>query len=222
MGERVNPQGGPVVLLSDEPTVELILKARTGDGGALEALLQRCIPSLRRWAHGRLPAAARGLIDTEDLVQEAVLKAITHLETFDSRHVGAMQAYLRTSVINRIRDEIRKVMRRSVPGELTDDIPSGGASPLEQAIREESYERYREGLQRLRARDREIVLARIEAQWTAQELADAFGYRSVDAARMATTRALERLQAAMRNSSVQSPPGPQGQFAPRRPDVHDQ
>jgi RNA polymerase sigma-70 factor (ECF subfamily) len=196
----VHPQSGPGVLLSDEPTVELVLKARAGNGGALEALLQRCIPSLRRWAHGRLPPTARGHIDTEDLVQEAVLKAITHLDTFDPRHVGAMQAYLRTSVINRIRDEIRRVVRRSVPGELSDDIPSEGASPLEEAIREESYERYRAGLQRLRARDREIVLARIEAQWTAQELAAAFDYRSVDAARMATTRALERLQAAMRSA----------------------
>jgi RNA polymerase sigma-70 factor (ECF subfamily) len=201
----VNRQSGPTVLLSDEPTVELVLKARTGDVGALEALLQRCIPSLRRWAHGRLPATARGHIDTEDLVQEAVLNAITHLETFNPSHVGAMQAYLRRSVINRIRDEIRRVTRRSVATELSDDIPGEGASPLEQAIREESYERYRDGLQRLRARDREIVVARVEAQWTAQELADAFGYRSVDAAWMATRRAIERLQAAMHDSPA--PPG---------------
>lgn len=218
----MNPQSGPIVLLSDEPTVELVLKARAGDVGALEALLQRCIPSLRRWARGRLPATARGHIDTEDLVQEAVLSALSHLDTFNPHHVGAMQAYLRTSVINRIRDEIRRVMRRSVPSELTDDVASEGASPLEQAIREESYERYRDGLQRLRARDREIVLARIEAQWTAQQLADALGFRSAEAARMATRRAIERLQAAMRNCSVQSPPGPAGQLPPRRPGASDQ
>jgi RNA polymerase sigma-70 factor, ECF subfamily len=205
----VTKQSGPTVLLSDEPTVELILKARGGDVEALEALLQRCIPSLRRWAHGRLPATARGLIDTEDLVQEAALNAITHLDTFDSRHVGAMQAYLRRSVINRIRDEIRRVTRRSVPRELSDEIASEGASPLEQAIREESYVRYREGLQRLRPKDREIVVARVEAQWTAQELADAFGYRSVEAARMATTRAMQQLQAAMRDSSARPPADPQ-------------
>src|ERR1041384_963045 len=43
-------------LLSDEPTIELVLSARNGNRTALEALLERCIPQLRRWAHGRLPA----------------------------------------------------------------------------------------------------------------------------------------------------------------------
>ena len=53
-------------LLSDEPTIELVIKARGGDRMAVEALLQRCLPSLRRWTHGRLPAAARANLDTED------------------------------------------------------------------------------------------------------------------------------------------------------------
>jgi hypothetical protein len=30
-------------LLSDEPTFELIIKARAGDGGAVDAILQRCL-----------------------------------------------------------------------------------------------------------------------------------------------------------------------------------
>ena len=46
-------------LLSDEPTIELVIRARAGDRQAVEALLQRCLPALKRWAHGRLPAAAR-------------------------------------------------------------------------------------------------------------------------------------------------------------------
>ena len=37
-----------VTLLSDEPTVELIIRARTGDQSAVEAILQRCLPSLKR------------------------------------------------------------------------------------------------------------------------------------------------------------------------------
>src|SRR3954465_14703004 len=96
-------------LLSDEPTIELVIKARAGDRMAVEALLQRCLPQLKRWAHGRLPASARGSIDTGALVQEAALHAIQRLDVFEPRHVGAMQAYLRTSVMNRIRDEIRRV-----------------------------------------------------------------------------------------------------------------
>ena len=37
-------------LISDEPTIELVVRAREGDRVAVEALLERCLPSLRRWA----------------------------------------------------------------------------------------------------------------------------------------------------------------------------
>jgi RNA polymerase sigma-70 factor (ECF subfamily) len=199
--------------LSDEPTVELIIKARAGDSSALEALLQRCLPSLHRWAHGRLPAAARGHIDTGDLVQDAALNAIKRLDTFEPRHVGAMQAYLRQSVINRIRDEIRRVGRRPAPDALPDDVPSADTSPLELAIQTEGYERYRTALGRLRSRDRELVVARVEAQWTVAELAERFGFHTTDSARMAMTRALRRLATQMEvegsprpNRNAETPP----------------
>ena len=89
----------------------------------MEALLQRCLPPLKRWAHGRLPAAARGRLDTGDLVQEAALHVLGNLGTFEPRHVGAMQAYLRQSVINRICDEVRRIGRQPPPLELPDDHP---------------------------------------------------------------------------------------------------
>src|SRR5947207_13891055 len=81
-------------LISDEPTIELLVRARGGDRLAVEALLQRCLPGLRRWAHGRLPAVARSYMDTGDLVQDAVFNAIKHLDMFEPQRVGAMQAYL--------------------------------------------------------------------------------------------------------------------------------
>src|SRR6185295_20228546 len=102
-------------LLSDEPTIELVMKAQGGDRLAVEALLQRCLPQLKRWAHGKLPASARGSLDTGDLVQEAAMHVVQRLDVFQPRHVGAMQAYLRMSVLNRIRDEIRRVGRNPAP-----------------------------------------------------------------------------------------------------------
>ena len=104
--------GNTKTFLSDEPTVELILRARRGDHSAIDAILQRCLPPLTHWAHRRLPAVARGALDTADLVQEAAIRAIARLDRFEARHVGAMQAYLRQSVINRIRDEMRRVEPR--------------------------------------------------------------------------------------------------------------
>ena len=179
--------------VSDEPTIELVVKARGGNRDAAEALLQRCMPQLKRWAHGRLPAAARGNLDTGDLVQETVLHVLRRLDTFEPRHVGAMQAYLRQSVINRIRDEVRRIGRQPAPVELPEDLRTHGISPLESAVQAEAYERYRDALAELSPRDREIIVARVEVQWSFAEIAQRFSMPSADAARMAATRALRRL-----------------------------
>ncbi len=184
---------GDDALLSDEPTIELVVRAREGDRIAVEALLQRSIPGLKRFAHGRLPAAARGSLDTGDLVQETVLHVLRRLDTFEPRHVGAMQAYLRQSVINRIRDEVRRIGRHPAPAELPQDLAADIPSPLEEAVRSEAYERYRTVLATLSPRDRQMVVARIEAQWNLSEIAQRFNMRTVDGARMAVTRAMRRL-----------------------------
>src|SRR6185503_9130482 len=176
------------VLLSDEPTMELVIRARQGDRMATEALLERCLPQLQRWAHGRLPAAARGSLDTNDLVQDAALNLVKRLELFEPRHVGAMQGYLRQSVINRIRDEVRKIGRHAPPTELPEDHPSDRTSPLEAAIQSEAYERYRQALTKLEPKDRELIVARVEVQWTAPEIAQRVGIRTVQAAGIAVGR----------------------------------
>lgn len=187
-------------LLSDEPTLELVLSARNGDRTALEALLERCLPQLKRWAHGRLPAHARGTLDTGDLVQEAAMHVLARLDKFEPRHVGAMQAYLRMSVINRIRDEIRKVGRRPESVEMTVEPPAEETSALEAVIQAEAYDRYRRALEKLRPRDREMIVARIELQWSVPEIAQRFGMASVDAARVAVSRSLKRLTAQLSTS----------------------
>ena len=180
-------------LLSDEPTIELVMRAKNGDHVATEALLERCLPPLKRWAHGQLPAAARGSLDTNDLVQDAALNLLKRIDVFEPRHVGAMQGYLRASVINRIRDEVRKIGRHAPPVELPDDHPSDHTSPLEAAIQAETYDRYRQALAQLTPKDRELVVARVEVQWSVAEIAQRFGMRTVDAARMAVSRAVKRL-----------------------------
>jgi RNA polymerase sigma factor (sigma-70 family) len=195
-----------VHLLSDEPTLELVVRARQGDRLATEALLERCLPPLQRWAHGRLPAAARGSLDTNDLVQDAALNLVRRLEVFEPRHVGAMQAYLRQSVINRIRDEVRKIGRHAPPTELPDDHPSDRTSPLEAAIQAEAYDRYRQALTRLEPKDRELIVARVEVQWSVAEIAQRFGMRTVDATRMAVTRAVRRLTDQMKALAARERP----------------
>jgi DNA-directed RNA polymerase specialized sigma24 family protein len=82
-----------------DDTVDLLLRARAGDGDALNRLFDHHIPILRRWASGRLPRWARDAADTSDLVQETVVQTLKHLDTFEPRGEGALQAYLRQAVI---------------------------------------------------------------------------------------------------------------------------
>ena len=192
-GSAVPNEDSPIPLLSDEPTIELVVRARAGDRAAMEALLERCLPPLKRWAHGRLPPAARGHLDTGDLVQEAALHVLGCLDHFEPRHVGAMQAYLRLSVINRIRDQVRRIGRNPHPVELPEEHPSDRTTPLESAIQAEAYERYRQALTKLSPKDREMIVARVEVQWSLPEIAQRFGMRTVDAARMAVSRAMKKL-----------------------------
>src|SRR5215471_14755392 len=76
-------------------TVDLLQRARQGDPCAANALFQRLVPALRRWARGRLPANARELCDTEDLVQDTLAGVLRHLTEFEARHQGSLLAYLR-------------------------------------------------------------------------------------------------------------------------------
>ena len=184
--------------MSEESSPDLIERAKVGDTHALDLLIARYLPRLQRWAHGRLPGSARDLAETQDLVQETVFKAFKQIDRFDVRGEGALQGYLRQALMNRIRDEIRRVNRRAEAVELDPDLQDEAPSPLEQAIGREALERYEQALNRLRPDDREVIVGRIELGLTYQELADATDKPSANAARMAAERALFRLAKEMR------------------------
>jgi RNA polymerase sigma-70 factor (ECF subfamily) len=132
-------------------------------------------------------------MDTDDLVQETVIRAVKRIDQFESRHEGALQAYLRQAIVNRIRDEVRRNQRAPAPAPLDDNEADRAASPLEVAIGSEAVERYETALARLRPEEREAIVARVEMDCSYQEVAEALGKPSADAARMAVSRALLRL-----------------------------
>jgi len=176
-------------------TTDLLRRAREGDAQALDDLIRRHVTPLRRWARGRLPRWTRDLRDTEDLVQETLAQTLRHLNDFEPRHEGALQAYLRQALINKVRDEVRRVGRYPTPAAIEEDDEHAdrSASPLDEAIGREAVERYEGALQRLRPEEREMIIARVELQQSYAQIAAAHGKASPDAARMAVTRALVRL-----------------------------
>jgi RNA polymerase sigma-70 factor, ECF subfamily len=181
-----------------DSTFELIERMRRGDKEALERLMARHLGPLCRRVSGRLPRWARDLADTDDLVQDTLLRTFTKIEDFDVRGVGALQAYLRQAALNRVRDELRRKGRAPVlvDGEGLD--LEGGESPLEEAIRREAVERYKAALARLKPEERDAIIARVEMNYSYAELAKALGKPTPEAARKAAQRALLRLAEEMK------------------------
>jgi len=180
----------------------LLERIRTGDSLALNQLVQRYLPPLTRWATGRLPRWARDLSDTDDLVQDALLRTVRQLDRFEPRRDGALHAYLRSAVMNRIRDEIRRRHRTPVasPFDSTSEAPADDRSPLEEIIGKELLEKYDRALEQLDPEARDVVIARIELGCSYAEIAETFGRPSADAVRMSVSRALVRLAQEMRSA----------------------
>jgi RNA polymerase sigma-70 factor, ECF subfamily len=188
------PQPVSPDIVSAESSFDLLIRAKRGDEGAMESLCVRYLPRLKRWAHGRLPGSSRGLLDTEDLAQEVLFRAIERVETFHPRHEGAFQGYVRQILLNRVRDEVRKGQRRPTAAPLEEDQHEAvDPSPLEMAIGRQALDRYEAALGRLKDQDREMIVARLELGFSAAEIASEFGKPSAAAAQMAVSRALVRL-----------------------------
>ena len=183
-----------------ESTFALLERVRAGDAGALDTLLGRYLPRLRRWAKGRLPRFARDMTDTDDLVQETLLRSFKQMGRFEPTSEGALQAYLRQAVVNRIRDELRRRKRTPTSTELDSQQPDEAPSPLEEAIGREAVERYDTALSKLRNEDREAIIGRVELGMTYQELAEALKKPSAEAARKTAERALVRLAEEMKRA----------------------
>ena len=156
-----------------ESTIDLLARIQQGDGTAVSLLMERSVPPLRRWARGRIPKSARNLADTEDIVQEAVVRVLPSLTAIEARHPGALQALLRQAVADHI-DHL-----------------------LEHPETETRTSFQKAALRRLAPADRQAIVARIELQQSYEEVAIALDLPDTDAARAAVTAALARLIEAM-------------------------
>jgi RNA polymerase sigma-70 factor (ECF subfamily) len=172
-----------------ESTATLLGLVRDGDAAARERLVGRYLPLLRRWARGRLPARARDLNDTNDLVQITLLSALNGIERFKPRREGAFLAYLRTSLMNNLRMELRRVGRHGVGEALADDVGVAPAA-LAHALGIDDLIDYEAALAKLAPLRREAVILRFEFGLSFAEIAAALERPTAAAAHMLVSRAV--------------------------------
>lgn len=181
-------------------TIDLLAQLKAGQAAALERLLERSLPPLIKFGRRRLPQWARGGMDTQDIVQDVIVRILPRLRSFQPDAPGALQAFLRRAVSNQIVDEIRKVRRRPSVGEVPESLPDGSPSPLERAIRGQGHERFRAGLRQLSPSDQTLIVLRLDDQLSYAEIAERLNKPSICAARVAVGRALARLAKVMAQS----------------------
>jgi RNA polymerase sigma-70 factor, ECF subfamily len=191
-----------------ESTGELLSRIRGGSSDAQERLFARVLPILQRWARGRLPGNARDAVDTDDLVQVTLLRALMRMESFEHRGEGAFLAYLRQVMLNAVRERIRRAGRRPTHVELPDDLLDHAPPMLEQMLGRARMARYEAALARLPDDMRHAVILRHEFEYSHAQIAEALERPSEDAARMLVRRAEERLTELVADDSPGAAPAP--------------
>lgn len=177
-------------------SIVLVKQAQVGDPEAWKALVARYSPRLQKWVHGRLPSAARHLLDTDDVIQEVLMALLRRLPALED--AAAFPGYLRQAVLNRLRDAYRRQVYETGWKETFDyaDFRPGPAEDLRGGDLARRYEAILTGLSE---RDRGAIVGRLEWGLAYSELAAELGLASADAARMAVSRALVRLTRALRD-----------------------
>lgn len=191
-----------------ESTLTLFHRAKDGSQVALNRLYARFLPRLSRWAAGRLSPGVRQVHDTSDIVQDVLVRFLGRIEDVNPQHPGALMAYLRTSVMNRVRDLERQAGRRPIhvdAGDATIQLPDPASSPFESIVARETADRYETALATLEDEERAAVIMRIELDFSTAEIAEELGKPSTDAARMFLHRSILKLAKQMNRPGARSP-----------------
>lgn len=196
-----------------ETTQQLLRQAQSGDGQAINALMERHRDALRRLVATRMDRGMTQRVDASDIVQETLVEAHRRLEDFLREGPMPFHLWLRQIARDRLIDAHRRnrALRRDVGREqpiafsaradqsslnLAAQFLDRELTPAAHAMRQELETRFWSALDELPEADREIILMRHQEQLGNGEVADILGL-SPAAAGMRYLRALRRLRCAL-------------------------
>jgi RNA polymerase sigma-70 factor (ECF subfamily) len=174
-------------------TAALLARVQAGDARARAALVARMEPLLRRFARARVPPALRHQEDTGDLIQRTWLRVLEKLPMISPREPGAFFAYLRTVLINALRETLRRDGRSPIAAGV--DIDTVAAVP-DASVSVDDWLEYERSLERLDPPTRALVLMRYEFGMSFGEIGAELG-EPADTVRMRLHRAMARLAGAV-------------------------
>ncbi|MBI1929727.1 RNA polymerase sigma factor [Candidatus Poribacteria bacterium] len=158
--------------MSQEPTdQELVIRLKAGDLTALAALDRRYRLRIIRL----IAPLAKSYEEAEDIYQEAIFKAASHIECFDHRR--SFHNWLHQIAKNQCIDHYRRngQMERVADDGLLLKLEGKGRDPLEQVAERELHEKVRRAIDALPKRQRSIARLRFLEGLEYKEIAQRVG-----------------------------------------------
>jgi RNA polymerase sigma-70 factor (ECF subfamily) len=172
-----------------DPYGPLLARARTGERRATDEILARLRPAVLRYCLARIGDRERA----EDVTQEVMIGVSAGLATYEDRGLP-FQAFAFRIAQRRVADSWRAAGRNPlVPTETLPELPDLSETPPEIAEARERAVYAHELLARLTPDQREVLLLRVAAGRSADEVGAIMG-RSAVSVRVAQHRALARLR----------------------------
>lgn len=187
--------------LTDGEREDLPARAGAGDEPAVDALLDRHLPGLRRYVRARMGPELLALESGSDVVQSVCRELLSDLSSFEYRGDPAFRAWLQRAALRKLVDRQRRLgtlKRRPAGGAVPLSRPElalladSVGSPSQEAARGEQVAALERAFARLARGDREVLrLIHVEGL-THAEAAERLGC-SVESSRKQLSRALARL-----------------------------
>jgi RNA polymerase sigma factor (sigma-70 family) len=196
-----------------DPTrsMELVWQGQRGDPGAVNELLTRYIPRIRRVIHIKITRSLRSRIDPDDALQETLMVATRRLNDLEIRTPSSILQWMakisdfvikgRLEYLNAEKRSAGRERHLRLDEDSTDSSASGivlpfqGPSPTQFCVRNELEERIDAEIQALEPPEyREVILMRdyYEADW--ESIRAELGRVSADAVQDLYHRAHKRLK----------------------------
>lgn len=188
-----------------DDSTALLARARAGSSEALGELLSCCGERLLALIRLRLGPTLRAQLESRDILQATLLKAIERFEGFDGAREASLMAWLARIAANEIHDRAdfhrrqRRDAARDVPLEEADGVPglvAGVRSQTSRIALDERMLQLERALEGLSSEHRDVIILRRLEELSFAEVGARMS-RSPDACRMLFARAMTALTLAM-------------------------
>ncbi len=130
-----------------DSTEELVTRAKKGDRGAFDALVDRFHVRLGAFVDSRLGDHLRSKVGVEDVLQDAYLRAFQSIGSFSWKGEQSFYAWLTSIAEHVIFYDVQKYRHDRAP--IKKDLASAAPSPSKVTRRRERFERLRNALSSL-------------------------------------------------------------------------